>query len=239
MRSIVQMLTVLFCSGSVLVLSACQPLMLDAPASSAQAAEAQAPPAQPGGPPTPFPAANQDEELWRQQTIEGLFSAFVFADSPQAASPVEASGTFGPAGPPSDWVRRDVGDICLISVTLPFAFTGTVSGSAPATKIQTYLKGPCNVGGPGKFNETLLATGTFEGNVNGNDGTFDFIFAASVESDGNAPGSLDGRVAILRGTGSLASLSGTLITEEQPHGPELSMHEYTGLLFFDEDAANE
>lgn len=241
MKITAQFLTIFALSVLALATVACQPVMLDSPASSVQAAEAQAPPAQPGGPPTPFPAANQDEELWRQAAVEDLFTAFVFADPLPDAPPIEASGTFGTSGPPSSWVRRDVANICLIDLIFPFAFTGTVSGSAPATKIQIYLMGPCKEGGPGKFDETLLATGTFEGSVNGVEGTFDFIYTASIEGGGDSPGILDARIAILRGTGGLASLRGTLIAEDQLHGsdPNLPDPEYTGLLYFDEAAASE
>ena len=224
----------------ILLLVACQPIVLEVPATSAEPAADQ-PPAEPGGPPTPFPVQNPQEERWRQETLDDLLSAFAFPDPLPDTPPIQASGTFGTTGPPSIWTSRNLGDDCIIDLIFPFAFTGTVSGTVSSVRYQIFFQGPCREGAPGRHDEVWQATGTFEGTVDGREGTFDFIYVATVEGGGEAPGIMDARIAILRGTGELETLRGVLITEDHLHGtdPTLPKPKYTGLLYFGEETASE
>ena len=97
------------------------------------------------------------------------------------------------------------GGQCLINLTATFAFTGTLQGAftAPFTILH---RGGCTA----PAGETFLARGTFEGAVavgsRTRKGTFDFVFAGTIDEAGNARGTL----LVLRGTGGLHRLRGAL-----------------------------
>jgi hypothetical protein len=95
---------------------------------------------------------------------------------------------------------------CLIKLTATFAFTGTVDGAftAPFTILH---EGACP---PATGEEAFVARGTFAGDVTigsrTRTGTFDFVFAGTIDEAGNARGIL----LVLDGTGGLRGLRGAL-----------------------------
>jgi hypothetical protein len=94
-----------------------------------------------------------------------------------------------------------VDNICIIDLDATFAFQGTLQGAFTAA-FRIVHRGPCSQPAP----ETFEAEGTYTGSVATASGTFDFNFAGSIDTQGNAQGGL----TVLHGTGGLANLHGTL-----------------------------
>jgi uncharacterized protein DUF3224 len=100
-------------------------------------------------------------------------------------------------------VQPAPGGKCLIRLTATFSFTGTLQGSfrAPFAIVHN---GACDQPAA----EVFVAYGTFSGTVVLGDatrtGTFDFVFAGTIDAASNARGTL----LVLRGTEGLKGLRG-------------------------------
>ena len=118
----------------------------------------------------------------------------------QAAPPESASGDFVV----EDLVVNSVepkGETCHIELTARFRLEGTFNGSFDAD-FQIVHLGAC--GEPAK--QIFVAQGTFTGEVDGEEGSFDFTFQGEIDEEGQAEGDL----VIGRGTDDLADLSGRI-----------------------------
>jgi hypothetical protein len=97
------------------------------------------------------------------------------------------------------------GGNCLVTLTATFAFTGTLQGSFTAPFVILH-EAACDQPAA----ETFVSYGTFSGALVRGDttrtGTFDFVFAGTIDAASNARGTL----VVLRGTGELERLRGTL-----------------------------
>ena len=127
-----------------------------------------------------------------------------FAETSQAAS-----GTFKVVSETVVSVQQ-VGPDCVIHLAVVFSFDGTLVGSFnPPANFVLVQHAPCSQSGP----VTFVAAGAFQGTVNGAAGSFNFIFVGSLPDPQHAHGTL----YILRGTGQLAHLRGTLVLTGTPH----------------------
>lgn len=128
----------------------------------------------------------------------------VLADSVQPAR-----GTFKVVNETMTSVQQ-VGTDCVIHLTVVFSFDGTLIGSFnPPANFVLVQRAPCSQSGP----ITFVAAGSFQGTVNGMPGSFDFVFVGSLPDPQHARGTL----YILRGTGELSQLRGTLVLTGTPH----------------------
>jgi hypothetical protein len=98
-------------------------------------------------------------------------------------------------------IRVDAGDSCIVDVTLPYLFAGSLEGTAEINyRIQ--VKGPCAEAVPGKFDETWIARGTFTGLPD----DAGFVYVADVK----AGGKLKGEVVLGQGLSGWLHVSGSL-----------------------------
>jgi hypothetical protein len=101
--------------------------------------------------------------------------------------------------------RPAPGGNCLITLTGTFTFTGTLKGAFTAPFVILH-EAACDRPAA----ETFISYGTFSGAVRFGDktrtGTFDFVFAGTIDAASNARGTL----VVLRGTGGLDRLRGAL-----------------------------
>lgn len=99
---------------------------------------------------------------------------------------------------------RAAGQVCHINLDADFSFAGDLDGDFSASfKIVRF--GPCDlsVSAPDRF----IAHGAYNGSVQGNEGSFDFIFQGGVNDEGVA----QGRLVVLQGSGDLSNLRGNII----------------------------
>lgn len=119
-----------------------------------------------------------------------------------ATVPEPAEGTFTVEGMTVTAVRP-AGETCHVELTATFAFAGTLAGSFTAPfSIQHH--GSCVEPAA----ETFQASGTYAGTVTvaGSErtGTFEFTFAGTIDTAGNA----EGKLVVRHGTGELEGLHG-------------------------------
>jgi hypothetical protein len=116
-------------------------------------------------------------------------------------APTAVSGPFSvrPLSNPPSFQSLD--GLCRINLTATFDFMGNLVGTftAPFTFLQF---GPCTASAVKVFQ----ASGTYVGSVGTATGTFDFLFIGAIDAQHNARGDL----VVLRGTGGLSHLQGTL-----------------------------
>jgi hypothetical protein len=120
-----------------------------------------------------------------------------------AAPPEAVEGTFS-VGNLELVSARPAGQVCHIDLNAGFSFDGDLDGDFYASfKIVRF--GPCNltVLAPDRF----IAHGTYTGSVQGNEGSFDFIFQGGVNDEGMA----QGRLVVLQGSGDLSNLRGNIV----------------------------
>ena len=118
----------------------------------------------------------------------------------QAAPPEPASGEFIVEHLMPTSVEP-IGAIVFIELTAVFRLEGTFEGAFVAD-FQIIHLGPLEE--PAR--QIFFAEGTFEGEVDGASGSFDFIFVGDIDAEQRA----EGELVVLRGTGELADLSGRI-----------------------------
>ena len=144
-----------------------------------------------------------------------------------ATKPAEASGSWWMSALPQNRTWRTAGNTCIIEVDLTLSYDGTLDGTS-LEHFWIKSHAPCPPDGPVPhlYDETIHVQGTFEGTVDGKEGTFTFVENARNIATG--PGPEDylwiGKMVILSGTGDLANLHGII---------DLSNDEYTGRIHFD------
>lgn len=121
---------------------------------------------------------------------------------------VPLSGTYDVAGPPIERTAIPVGDDCLINIMLPYWFEGVIQGTAEV-HLGILGKGPCEEMAPGVFDEVIASKGTFNGVVDGKEGSFDFIYTLTAK----AGEPFEGLISIIpgSGTGELVGVRADLI----------------------------
>jgi len=138
-----------------------------------------------------------------------LVLALTLGMSVSASQAIQVSGKMAWAGPPTNFVEKQIGAFCFISTDLPYQFyDGNLEGFAE-THWWILSKGPCGAV-PNQYKGNLNARGTFTGTLDGKEGTLDFLITMRVwPAD---PGELAdiGKITILSGTGELDGLHGVL-----------------------------
>jgi hypothetical protein len=127
-----------------------------------------------------------------------------FADTLQPVS-----GTFTVVNETVTSVQQ-LGTECIIQLSVIFSFDGSLVGSFnPPANFVLVQQAPCSQSGPVRF----VASGSFQGTVNGAAGSFNFVFVGSLPDPQHAHGTM----FILGGTGQLSRLHGTLDLTGTPH----------------------
>ena len=129
-----------------------------------------------------------------------LAIAGLAAPDAQAGPPQPAEGDFSVEGLQVISVQP-AGKVCLVELEAAFSLTGTLEGLFLADFFIIHL-GPCDQ----PAEEVFVAKGTFDGEVDGEAGSFDFSFVGDIDAQGNAEGDL----VIHSGTGDLENLSGRI-----------------------------
>jgi hypothetical protein len=142
-----------------------------------------------------------------------LLPATASADS-GAASVLQVAGDFT-VGAPEGVSVEPLGRTCRISFSTTFTFTGDLTGAFTAPFSILHL-GSCDQPAA----EVFQARGTYAGEVAEASGTFEFLFAGTIDATGRAQGQL----VVLRGTGGLTTLHGVV----QLNGQALVGGKYTG-----------
>ncbi len=114
------------------------------------------------------------------QIIERRIAIFGLQPPPPPganAAPADTAveGTYAISGPPLERMTTPSGDGCLVNVVLPYEFSGAITGTAEV-HLAVLGQGPCEEMGPGLFDETVAAKGTFTGTVDDKAGTFEFLY---------------------------------------------------------------
>jgi hypothetical protein len=147
-----------------------------------------------------------------------------------ASQPTHVEGTLAYAGAPENLEYRTVGTNCIIDVDVPYVFYGDLQGFAN-THFRVVSHGKCsNPPMPFEYDENLKAFGTFDGSVDGKDGTFDFVLMAKGWSVEPGDLALVGKIVILSGTNDLANQHGVLELSYLMGDPSDT---YTGQIHFD------
>ncbi|MEZ4661466.1 MAG: DUF3224 domain-containing protein [Caldilineaceae bacterium] len=109
------------------------------------------------------------------------------------------------AGPPSTEESTAIGEDCLLHLVFPWQIEGNLQGTA-ITDYRILLHGPCD-SGIGDVDEAWVYSGTFEGQLDGRTGTFNYYAFADVKDR-----ILTGQLAIVPGSGGgeLAGIAGVL-----------------------------
>ncbi len=111
------------------------------------------------------------------------------------------------AGPPMVEEATEIDGECLLHLVFPWQIEGNLHGTA-VTDYKILLHGPCGVeGGPGAVDESWIYTGSFEGELDGRTGTFDYFSVAEINDR-----ILTGQLAIVPGSGGgdLAGIAGVI-----------------------------
>ena len=133
------------------------------------------------------------------------------------AGPKPIQAEYNLAGPPIEESATEVDGECLLHLVFPWEIEGNLSGTA-ITDYKILLHGPCSdEGGIGAFDETWVYSGTFDGELDGRSGTFDYYAFAEINDR-----LLTGQMAIVPGSGGgeLANIVGVLSFEEVVGGDE-------------------
>jgi hypothetical protein len=120
------------------------------------------------------------------QHVQGTFAVGIAVDPPPTVQPI--------------------GSTCHIGLTATFSFMGNLQGAFTSPFSILHL-GACNQAAP----EVFRATGTWTGSVDGVQGSFEFLFAGTIDPAGHATGEL----VVLRGSGGLATLHGAVRLDGQ------------------------
>jgi hypothetical protein len=150
-----------------------------------------------------------------------------------ASQPFSVGGKLAYAGPPSNLEWRPAGNNCIIDVDVPYVFyDGNLNGLA-STHFRVVSHGACTAdvpANPFENNESLKASGTFVGSVDGKEGSFDFTYEARAWPADPGDLALTGRIVILSGYGELANLHGVLKID---YVMGEAYDTYTGQIHFD------
>jgi len=140
-----------------------------------------------------------------------LLLTLALAVPASATKPTEVQGSREWIPPPANQVWRPAGNNCILEFDGTYTYTGPLEG-ASVGHFKIVSHGPCGPNGPVPYgyHETIHVRGTFNGEVVGIPGTFDFI-----ETPTNWPADSDkagytSHMVILSGTGDLANLHGML-----------------------------
>jgi hypothetical protein len=132
------------------------------------------------------------------------------AASPTTASAAEigqhVQGQFTVAIDPQSVTVQPVGSTCRIGLTATFTFTGDLTGAFVAPFSILHM-GACDQ----PATEVFRALGTWTGSVLGVPGSFEFLFAGTIDPAGHARGEL----VVLSGAGGLATLRGAIRLDGQ------------------------
>ena len=128
-------------------------------------------------------------------TIASVGSRTAQADAPQPASGDFVVEHLQPT------FAEEVGGVSFIELTATFRLEGTLDGAFDADFSIIHLGA---LDEPAR--QIFIAEGTFEGEVDGASGSFDFIFVGDIDDQGFA----EGELVVIRGTDELANLSGQL-----------------------------
>jgi hypothetical protein len=100
---------------------------------------------------------------------------------------VELSGTFSPAGPPVDAPERvDAGPTCIVDLSQRYEVEGDLAGRMDVD-YRILVHGPCGAGA-GTYDEEWIAHGTFDGNLDREHVSGNFVYTADVRSGGEVRG---------------------------------------------------
>jgi len=135
------------------------------------------------------------------------------ASAQPGARLIAANGTFQQVGPPEVLASETVGGITLITQRAQFRLTGTLSGTAVGVQRLTIVPNGTVLG---------VAEETFTGTVAGRVGTLQLRTFFTV-----AGTAIRGQIAVLGGTGALATVRGQLTAEGSA---QTGSGTYTGLL---------
>lgn len=121
------------------------------------------------------------------------------------------------AGPPIEESATEIDGECLLNLVFPWEIEGNLQGTA-VTDYKILLHGPCdNSGEIGEFDESWIYSGSFDGELDGKDGTFDYYAFGEINDQ-----LLTGQLAIVPGSGGgeLTNIAGVLSFEEVVGGDE-------------------
>ena len=128
--------------------------------------------------------------LW----ILSMFVVALLAGCQAMARPIDSEYVL--AGPPMVEEATEIDGECLLHLVFPWQIEGNLQGTA-VTDYKILLHGPCGTeGGPGAVDESWIYTGSFEGELDGRTGTFDYFSVAEINDR-----ILTGQLAIVPGSG--------------------------------------
>ena len=151
-----------------------------------------------------------NRKLW---LIVSILVIALLAGCQSAVAPAPINATYDMAGPPIPGEAINFEDTCLLPIEISWVFAGDVEGIA-TFQTQIMHDGLCEPDTQyGDLNEHWVATGIFEGAVNGHEGTFEFFLVAQLidlyytAQLAIEPGS---------GTGDLTGINGIIKFNEEP-----------------------
>jgi hypothetical protein len=153
----------------------------------------------------------------KKRSLFGIGLALILvmsAVAPASATPPSGvSGTYSLSAPPEGLEWQPVGNNCKFEGDFTYLFAGNLVGTA-TFHYNLMIHGPCTADElppQGMYYTTLKAWGTFNGEVLGRSGTFDFTYEGREWPYGQ-PGDLGLRahIVILSGTDELEDLHGVL-----------------------------
>ncbi len=102
---------------------------------------------------------------------------------------IKVKGTFMPSGPPTEApVRKEFGKGCIIELKQSYKISGTLSGSLEID-YRILVDGPCGEL-PGTYQEEWIASGSFNGKVEGVSRLGNFTYTAKVKAGGDVEGTI-------------------------------------------------
>ena len=116
-------------------------------------------------------------------TILAVFFATLLAGCQGVVAPMPIDATYDMPAPPVEGEFTTIEDKCLLPLQAVYEFTGTIEGAANLD-FKILHDGPCVEDMQfGMYDESWIVTGSFEGAVDGREGTFDLFYIAELKAD--------------------------------------------------------
>ena len=123
--------------------------------------------------------------------LSNLFIILLFvtwAVARGAETSVESSGRFIPNSPPTNVVRTEVGNNCIVDLDQSYDLSGTLVGSMKIN-FRIVIHGPCG-SPPGTFYEEWIAHGEYSAMTSNLTLQGPLVYLATVEADGKVSGEI-------------------------------------------------